>query len=502
LSKCRKIDGRLQLTGVILQHAKATKEQFCLLFPTHAVAQACVDFVTANPRTDEMDTVPRDIISIRAFDSKEMRVFGVFFPVESARFVMPFWMNAGLGISSRFAEEMLQQVTTLEEIAPPMLESTDVNPTGSGHHVQQGLCERIRDLLERSPVGPRAKKISPGDVYLYQTGMSAIYYVHNLLIKWRNNKKAKTVMFGFPFHQTIHIFEFWGPGVEFFPLGTELEQLELYIKSEAESGSPVQAVWTEFPSNPLLVSSDLDRLRQLADEYKFALVVDDTVGSFCNVDVLGIADIVVTSLTKSFSGYADVMGGSAVLNPNTSLYAELEPHFRTEYHNDLYLADAEVLLNNSGDYLARSKVLNANAEGLVNYLESLVADPNSSVTHVYYPTVSPTLETYNKFKRPATSSFTPGYGCLFSVELKTVECTIAFYNNLHVHHGPHLGAHRTLALPYVKALYIDELDKVKPMGLNEAQIRVSVGLEDIEVLVETFKHALRFADAISGAAGK
>lgn len=54
---------------------------------------------------------------------------------------------------------------------------------------------------------------------------------------------------------------------------------------------------------------DLLRLRRLADRYGFVLVVDETIGTFGNVDLLGDADIVVTSLTKTFSGYADVMGG-------------------------------------------------------------------------------------------------------------------------------------------------------------------------------------------------
>jgi cystathionine gamma-synthase len=355
--------------------------------------------------------------------------------------------------------------------------------------------------MERAPVGPiRQSKISPQNVYLYQTGMAAIYNLHVLIGKWRNNPKSKTVMFGFPFHQTIHIFEYWGPGVKFYPLGTELDELEKYLKDESTAGAPIQALWTEFPSNPLLVSSDLARLRQLADKYKFALVVDDTIGSFSNVDVLGVADLVVSSLTKSFSGYADVMGGSVVLNPNSVLFTELDPLFGTHYHNDLFVGDAEVLLKNSSDYLSRSTVLNRNAEALVNFLQSLASNPKSSVTRVYYPTVSETLGTYNKYKRSATSEFTPGYGCLLSVQLKDIESTIAFYNNLHVHHGPHLGAHRTLALPYVKALYIDELDTVKPMGLEETQIRVSVGLEDADVLIETFKYALTFADAVGNGA--
>lgn len=80
--------------------------------------------------------------------------------------------------------------------------------------------------------------------------------------------------------------------------------------------APIKALFTETPSNPLLRTADLRRLRALADKFGFVIVVDDTVGSWVNVDVMGgrgggggYADVVVSSLTKWFSGRANVMGG-------------------------------------------------------------------------------------------------------------------------------------------------------------------------------------------------
>ena len=49
--------------------------------------------------------------------------------------------------------------------------------------------------------------------------------------------------------------------------------------------------------------------RELADKYDFLVVVDETIGNFMNVEVLKYADIVVSSLTKIFSGAANCMGG-------------------------------------------------------------------------------------------------------------------------------------------------------------------------------------------------
>ena len=54
----------------------------------------------------------------------------------------------------------------------------------------------------------------------------------------------------------------------------------------------------------------------------------------------------------------------------------------------------------------------------------------------------------------------------------------------------------TLAIPYAKALYIKELDKVAPYGMKETQVRIAVGLEETEVLLEEFRTALKKADEL------
>ena len=69
------------------------------------------------------------------------------------------------------------------------------------------------------------------------------------------------------------------------------------------------ALFCEFPGNPLLKTPDLGRIRKLANQYDFAVVVDETIGNFLNVNILPAADIVVSSLTKIFSGDSNVMGG-------------------------------------------------------------------------------------------------------------------------------------------------------------------------------------------------
>jgi cystathionine gamma-synthase len=474
-----------QLTGKILEYAKAEGEN-CLLFMSRRAADECIAFVTAPARGD--DKLSANELSIRIFDI-DVRLFAVFFPAPKTPVMMPFWSHPGVGISSRLAEESLKHLDLLHEVsgdtpAPEVVESP-------AHAI---IRERIAGLLERATVDPpRKEKVKPEDVYLFQTGMASIYLPHRYLLSKFN---GTTVLFGFAFHSTIHVFEDYGPGFKLLGLGTseELDQLESHLQAELKEGRKVQAVWCEFPSNPILVTPDLGRLRTLADKYGFVLIVDDTIGSFCNVDVMGAADIVVTSLTKSFSGYADVMAASAVLNPSSSRYPELKDIFKQFYHNDMYNADAEVLEKNSRNYMERSVTLNNNSARIAEYLQSQVSNPSSSVAKVYYPSVSSSKPNYEARMRKKTADFTPGYGCLLSIEFDSVESIIAFYDNLNVHHGPHLGAHLTLAMPYVKGLYGKELDWASKYALSETQIRIAPGLEDIELLLEDFKIAVKAAD--------
>lgn len=116
---------------------------------------------------------------------------------------------------------------------------------------------------------------------------------------------------------SVKVLEKWGPGCHFFGFGHEgdIDALDALLEAESKKNPecpPIACLITEFPSNPLLRSPNLRRLRALADKYDFLIVIDETIGNFVNVEVMPYADIVVSSLTKVFSGDANVMGGRSV----------------------------------------------------------------------------------------------------------------------------------------------------------------------------------------------
>lgn len=117
------------------------------------------------------------------------------------------------------------------------------------------------------------------------------------------------LFFSFPYTDTLKILQKWGPGCHFFGNGTDADIDSLASLLSSPDAPRVLALFCEFPSNPLLRSANLVRLRELADRHGFVIVVDETIGNFVNVEILPYADILVSSLTKVFSGESNVMGG-------------------------------------------------------------------------------------------------------------------------------------------------------------------------------------------------
>lgn len=224
----------------------------------------------------------------------------------------------------------------------------------------------LHEALEEASSEGRMAGLTENDVFLFPTGMSSIFNTHQTLMAARGSMKS--ICFGFPYVDTLKILEKWGPGCVFYGNGSseDLDDLE----SRLRNGEKFLALFTEFPGNPLLKSPDLKRIRTLADKYEFAVVVDETVGNFLNVNVLPYADVVVSSLTKIFSGDSNVMGGSAVINPHSRFYEILKKSFSLEYEDNLWAEDAVFLERNSRDFVSRIAKINETTEATTALLRN------------------------------------------------------------------------------------------------------------------------------------
>lgn len=343
--------------------------------------------------------------------------------------------------------------------------------------------------LSKSPEGcdRRLKGLSEEDVYLYPTGMSSIFNAHRTLLalaRSEGREPEQSICFGFPYIDTLKVLEKWGPGCLFYGNGTDADLDDL--ERRLESGERFLSLFTEFPSNPLLRSPNLARIRTLATKYSFAIVVDETVGNFININVLSQADVVVSSLTKVFSGDSNVMGGSAVLNPHSRLYPSLKKINEIEYEDNFWAEDAVFLERNSRDFISRIERTNFNAEAITSTLQACPI-----VKAVYYPTLVPSKVHYDACRTP-----NGGYGGLLSVTFQQPEQAVAFFDALEVQKGPSLGTNFTLACPYTILAHYLEIEWTTQFGVEPDLVRLSVGLEDVNEIVRVVKNALDAAMSI------
>ncbi|KAJ1824754.1 Cystathionine gamma-synthase [Coemansia sp. S610] len=461
-------------------------------------------------------------------------IYCVLLPEDLFPLAKQYWQHTGSGISARLADYCLHIARVNEECErevrpyspasrggsarrkigyqagssiPPVQKADEARSHETGFEADAYMEERfgrncdprhaaeMKAVLRRRIAGALSAEeqkqgaqvergvagLTSDDVYLVSTGMGAVYYAHLALLGMSGRK---SVCFGFPYTDTLKILEKFGPGAYFLGQGegSDYDELERILERHAESQDPIQAIFAECPSNPLLKTADLSRLRALADRYAVALVVDETIGSFANVDVLSWADVVVSSLTKVFSGDSNVMGGSIVLNPNRPHYQPLRAAMSAVFEDLMWCEDAVFLERNSRDFMKRVPRINRNALAVAELLKA-----STKVAQVRYPKFT-TAENYARIMRSTSEA---GYGGLLSVEFVGGEgASRAFYDSLACCKGPSLGTNFTLASPYTILAHFTELEWAAKYGVHADLVRVSIGLEPLDELLAMFQAAL------------
>ncbi len=372
-------------------------------------------------------------------------LWAAYFPAENLPVARAYWQHAGRILSSRAAEDWL---AARRLVAP--------NP-----NLEQTLRERLA-LWSGAP----AENIS-----LHPSGMAAIYRAFEAVTARRPGKR--TVMFGFPYTDTLKILTKFGHGAEFYPRGDAGDLASLH---DLLARKEIAGIFCEFPSNPLLNTPDLPALHEMAKAHDVPVVVDDTIGTFFNVDVLPHVDFIATSLTKAISGEGDVMAGALTINPR-GLFSENLP---STAPGGIYARDLEVLERNSRDFPERMQIANQSALELARFLAA-----HPAIEHVWYPGLNPS-PAYEQLRKPQG-----GYGAVLSfLPHHAARNTPRIFENLRLSHGISLGTKYSLVCPYVQLAHYQELPWAKECGIDPYLLRVAVGNEPWDDLQERFASAL------------
>jgi cystathionine gamma-synthase len=218
----------------LLEQKFGTQNEGSLLFPSRKSAEACRAFLTVRD-------VSARVVQHRISDA--LCVFIVFFPEGKSSIAKQFWQHTGLGVSSRFAARILATLASAKSAASPPPTPTRLKPMAHRHYgpkmsrqpsndaaqpleedqfvyleqrygrnldvaaadqAKRALRRRIAGVLVRDEgivdgevellQSVRGVPVTEDDVWLYPSGMTAIWSAHQLALDARGEKKS--VCFG------------------------------------------------------------------------------------------------------------------------------------------------------------------------------------------------------------------------------------------------------------------------------------------------------------------
>jgi len=247
----------------------------------------------------------------------------------------------------------------------------------------------------------------------------------------------------------------------------------------------VTMVWLESPANPLLGISDIRAIALRCKTFSIPLVVDNTFATpyFQNPLELG-ADVVVHSTTKYVGGHSDLIGG-AVITSNQEIFQKVQLYLRlagaVPGPFDCWLA-----LRGLKTLAVRMRQHEANALAVAHFL---TAHPLAE--EVYYPG----LEGHPG--HAVAKSQMRGFGGMVTVRLKGgLPAAKAFLDSLEVFSlAESLGGVESLAgHPWTMSHGPLPAAEKLSRGITEGTVRLSVGIEDANDLVEDLERALKSAE--------
>ncbi|KAF7359265.1 PLC-like phosphodiesterase [Mycena sanguinolenta] len=477
-----------QLTTIILHALDPGRTKHCVLFPTAVLAEECRSFIELHcPSSSYEVHCTTEICN----PPPGHQVFAVLFSAERQN-VLKFYCFHGSGLSPRLAELCL--LRRAGDFRPtlglPSAESyfseyyRKHSPLSSAADAKTAIRCRFAGMLEDGQNIRGVPGASPDDVYLYASGMQAIWQSHELLAATVGSKDGleprKVAHVNLLYFDSYKFLELSNcAGYHFFSNDT-IDELETLLATGTPERSSVLALYTDFPGNP-----PSSQLRSC-----------EAWGAFREIQL----PYRLSSLTKLFSGNCNVLGGAMMLNPASRFYPQFKAHMDARYEDSFFDSDALVLEMNSREYLDRTAITNQNAEKLADMLfaRSVLGGAKGSIIQaVHYPKYR-MRENFERCWNPLAMKAgltATGYGYLVSVVFTSLEATKTFYSALQCAKSATLGSVFTLVTAFSALAWpADQMQQIKDRGVEYSLIRISVGIEDISSILKCVSDALLVAE--------
>lgn len=376
----------------------------------------------------------------------------------------------------RFGTKLLHGENSIEKetgaVTLPIYQSStfhqfDIDNFGEYDYARSG--NPTRNLLERD-----FAKLEGGNyAFAFSSGIAAICSVISIFSAGDHLVVASDV-YGGTYRAITKLFNKFNIKFTFVD-ASDIDEIEFAIKSNTK------AIYLETPSNPLLKITDLNSVIRIANKNKIITVVDNTFMSPYLQRPLELgADIVVHSATKFIGGHSDVIAGFAVTKDKN--IADEIYKVQNSFGAILSPQDCYLISRGLKTLKIRMEESQKNALTLANWLNN-----QSIVEEVYYPG----LEGHKDKEIHDKQSF--GSGAVLSFKFKTLKQTKYFLNNVeNVVVAVSLGAVETIVSYPAKMSHaaIPKENREK-LGVTDTLIRVSLGIEDIEDLIEGFKKGFK-----------
>ncbi len=308
--------------------------------------------------------------------------------------------------------------------------------------------------------------------FAYASGLAAITNVL-LLLKSGDHVVSIDDVYGGTRRLFTRVFEQFGISFTFADF-SNAKEIGKYITPKTKM------IWLESPTNPLLKIIDIASIAQFAKTKHITSVVDNTFATpfFQNPLDLG-ADIVVHSMTKYIGGHSDGVGGAIMLS-NKEI-AERVKFLQNAVGAILSPFDSYSFLRGIKTLALRMKQHEENAKKIVSFLQS-----QKKVKKIYYPG----LKTHPGFA--IAQKQMKGFGAMISFEINgSLQDAVIFLESLEIISiAESLGAVESLIEHPASMTHAsvpkEEREKI---GLSDTLIRLSVGIEDVEDLIDDLTSA-------------
>ena len=308
--------------------------------------------------------------------------------------------------------------------------------------------------------------------YAFGSGLAAVDTVMRLLDAGDHVIMAED-MYGGTYRLAMKVLSRYGLSFSFVDM-RDMANIEAAITPQTKM------IYTETPTNPMMTLTDLRAVAAISARIGAIMVVDNTFASpyFQRPLTLG-ADIVLHSATKYLGGHSDLVHG--IVATRHQHLAEKIQFLQNAVGAVPGPMECWLCLRSVKTLHVRMDRHAANAQRIAEWLEQ-----HADVQHVYYPGL--TSHPQHELARQQMS----GFGGMISVELGSLERAKAFTSALNLFTlAESLGGVESLVCHPVSMTHGSiPKDQRERLGVTDGLVRLSVGIEDVDDLLDDVQQAL------------